>query len=80
MPPMNFYQQLNFMTPNDKGTKNFICGTASAKVAVTIRREDRRQLTTKELEKFDKEMKEFFKNYLSSTGSQSGKSSLILFV
>ena len=71
MPPMSFNKQLIFMKPNNKGTKNLICGTASCETT-TSRREDRRRLTAKEVEKFDKEMKEFFKNYKSPIGSESG--------
>ena len=38
MPPMSFNKELIFMKPNNKGTKNLICGTAPAKVAVARRR------------------------------------------
>ena len=38
----------------------------------TSRRKDRHPLTAKELEIFDKEMEESFKNYKSPIGSKSG--------
>ena len=38
----------------------------------TSRQEDRHILTAKELEKFDKDMDEFFKKYKSLIGSESG--------
>ena len=38
----------------------------------TSTRKDRRPLTAKELEIFDKEMEKFFKNYKSPFGSEKG--------
>ena len=34
MPPVSFNKQLIFLKPNINGTKNLICGTPPAKVAV----------------------------------------------
>ena len=51
----------------------------SCRQTTTSRREDRRPLTGRELEQFDKEMHDFFKNYKSPIGSESGYPSLILF-
>ena len=65
IPQMSFNKQLFFMKSNNKGPKNFIRWPPPAKVAVaertTSRWRDRRQLIAKELEKFDKERKRFFK-------------------
>ena len=44
----------------------------SCRQTTTTRRKNRRPLTAKELEIFDKEMGEFFKNYKSPIGSESG--------
>ena len=52
----------------------------SCRQTTTSRLEDRCQLRAKELEAFDMEMKEFFKNYRSSIGSEGGELSLIFFV
>ena len=73
---MSFNKQLGFMKLNNKGTKNVTSGTARAKVAVKNRRR-RVQKTVvdsqpRRMDKFDKEMKEFFKNYKSPIGSESG--------
>ena len=52
----------------------------SCRQTTMSRKKDRRPLTAKELEKFDKEMEEFFKNYKSPIGSKNGQPSLIIFV
>ena len=44
----------------------------SCRKTTMSRRKDRRRLTTKELEIFDKEMEKLFKNYKSPIGSESG--------
>ena len=58
MPQIKFYKQLNFMKPNNKGTKNLTWGTAPAKVAVAGRRRCVAKTvvdsTAKELTKFHK--------------------------
>jgi hypothetical protein len=45
---------------------------SSCRQTTTSRRKERRPLTAKELEIFDKEMEKFFKNYKSPIGSESG--------
>ena len=52
----------------------------SCRQTTTSRHNDRRPLTAKELEVFDKEMETFIKNYKSPFGSESGEPSLIIFV
>ena len=44
----------------------------SCRQTTTSRGKDHHPLTAKELEIFDKEMEEFFKNYKSPIGSKSG--------
>ena len=44
----------------------------SCRQTTMSRQKDRRPLTAKELEIFDKEMEKFFKNYKSPFGSESG--------
>ena len=44
----------------------------SCRQTTTSRRNERRPLTAKELEIFDKEMEKFFKNYKSPIASESG--------
>ena len=68
-------QAIDFFEAQHKGHQEFDTldrsSEASCRQKTTLRREDRRQLTAKQLVKFDKEVKEFSKKYKSLTGCES---------
>ena len=84
MPPIGLNKQLFFWEAQQQGHQEFDMwdrsSEGSCRQTTTPRGEDRRQLTAKEPKTFDKETEEFFKNYKSLIGSESGLPSLILFV
>ena len=71
-----FQQAIDFYKAQQQGHQEIDMWDSSSEGSrrqmTTSRRKDRCRLTAKELENFDKEMKEFFKNYKSPIGSESG--------
>ena len=74
--PHEFRQAIDFYEAQQQGHQEFDMWDSSSEGSchqtTTSRRKDRRPLTAKELEIFDKEMEKFFKNYKSPIGSESG--------
>ena len=74
--PNEFQQAIDLYEAQQQGHQEFDMwdsfSEGSYRQTTRSRREDRHRLTAKELEKFDKEMKEFFKNYKSPICSESG--------
>ena len=76
MPPMSPNKQLIFFEAQQQVHQEFDMSDSSSedscRQTTTSRRKDRRPPTAKELEIFDKRMEEYFKNYKSPIGSESG--------
>ena len=74
--PIKFQQTIDYYEAKQQGHQEFSMWDSSSEGScrqnTTARRKDRRPLTAKELEIFDKETEEFFKTYKSPTGSDSG--------
>ena len=74
--PHDFQQAIYFYDSQQQEHQEFDMWDSSregsCRQTTTSRREERRPLTAKELEIFDKEMERFFKNYKSPIGSESG--------
>ena len=73
--PHQFQQAIDFYEAQQQGHPEFdmwdSSSEGSCRQTTTSRRRDRRPLTAKELEIFDKKMEKFFKNYKSPIGSES---------
>ena len=71
-----FQQAINFCEAQQRGHQEFDMSDSSSEGSchqtTTSRPKDRRPLTAKELEIFDKEMETFLKNQKSPIGSESG--------
>ena len=71
-----FQQAIDFYDSQKQDHQEFDMWDSSSEGSscqtTTSRRKERRPLTPKELEIFDKEMEKFFKNYKSPFGSESG--------
>ena len=74
--PHEFQQAIDFYEAQQQEHQEFDIWDSSIEGSChqtsTSRRKDRRPLTAKELEIFDKEMEKFFKNHKSPIGSESG--------
>ena len=74
--PHEFQQAIDVYEGQQQGHQEFDMWDSSSEGScpqtTTSRRKDRRPLTAKELEIFDREMEKFFKNYKSPIGSESG--------
>ena len=74
--PHEFRQAIDFYESQQQDHQEFDMWDSSSEGSfrqrTTSRRKERRPLTAKELEIFDKEMEKFFKNYKSPIGSESG--------
>ena len=74
--PHDFQQAIDFYEAQQQGHQEFdiwdSSSEGSCRQMTTSRQKDRRPLTAKELEIFDKEMEKFFKNFKSPIGSDSG--------
>ena len=74
--PNEFQQAIDSYEAQQQGHQEFDTWDSSSEgscyQATMSRRKDRRPLTSKELEIFDKETEKFFKNYKSPIGSESG--------
>ena len=74
--PYEFQQAIDFYEAQQQGHQEFdmwdSSSEGSCRQTTMSRQKNRRPLTAKELEIFDKEMERFFKNYKSPIGSESG--------